>query len=128
MRAHRKKNLLVEGRDLHGAHFAMEYLCQQNRVNRGMTYSPEGRIDAAGKRVIVLGGDDTGADCVGTPNRQGAASIKQVELLLKPPAERNFNNPCPQWTRIYRQSTSHDKDIEQDFCVMMTHFSGNESS
>ncbi len=122
--AEKSRDLPVEGRDLRGVYFAMDYLRQQNRVNRGATFLSEERIDAAGKRIIILGGGDTGADCVGTANRQGAASVKQFELLPKPPLERDVNNPWPQWARILRQSTSHEEGIEQDYCVMTTRFSG----
>ncbi|MBF0522245.1 MAG: glutamate synthase subunit beta [Candidatus Omnitrophica bacterium] len=122
--AEQPRDLNVPGRELTGVYFAMEYLTQQTRVNLGQKVSPKDRIDAKGKRVIVLGGGDTGSDCVGTANRQGAQSVKQFELLPKPPLERAVDNPWPQWATIYRRSTSHDEGVEQDYCILTKSFSG----
>ena len=118
------RDLPVEGRELKGVYFAMEYLIQQNRINRGEKIPANERIDAKGKHVIVLGGGDTGADCVGTANRQGAASIKQFELLPEPSKERLDDNPWPQWARILRTSTSHEEGCLRDYSIMTTRLSG----
>ncbi|HQP09992.1 MAG TPA: glutamate synthase subunit beta [Candidatus Omnitrophota bacterium] len=124
--AEQPRDLPVEGRDLRGVYFAMEFLTQQNAINRGKKIEKEERISAEGKRVIVLGGGDTGSDCVGTANRQGAVSIKQFELLPRPPKERAPNNPWPQWSFIERTSTSHEEGVERDYCIMTKKFSGEQ--
>lgn len=118
------RDLPVEGRNLKGVHFAMEYLIQQNRVNAGAPIDPNLRITAQGKNVVVLGGGDTGSDCVGTANRQGAKSVQQFELLPQPPKERAPDNPWPQWALIERTSTSHDEGVRRDYCVMTKRLSG----
>ncbi len=122
--AENPRDLSVEGRDLKGVYFAMEFLAQQNRVNRGVKVDEGDRINAAGQNVVVLGGGDTGADCVGTSNRQGASSVKQFELLPDLPKERTQDNPWPYWAFIKRVSTSHEEGVEQDYCVMTKKFSG----
>lgn len=122
--AEQPRDLPVGGRDLKGVYFAMEFLIQQNRVNLGQKIDPKGRISAQGKRVVVLGGGDTGSDCVGTSNRQGATLIKQFELLGRPPKERDPNNPWPQWALIERTSSSHEEGVERDYCIMTKSFSG----
>lgn len=118
------RELSVEGRSLQGVHFAWDYLSQQNRRNRGIPIPPEENIFAKGKKVIVLGGGDTGADCVGTANRQGATSVKQFELLPCPPERRAIDNPWPQWARIERPSTSHEEGGIREYCVMTTRLIG----
>lgn len=122
--AERPRDLPVEGRELKGIYFAMDYLTQQNRVNAGKKISPKERITAKGKNVVVLGGGDTGSDCVGTANRQGAKSVKQFELLPRPPKERAKDNPWPQWALIERTSTSHEEGAQRDYCIMTKKFSG----
>ena len=89
------RDLAIPGRELRGIHFAMEYLTQQNRICEGETVAPDDLITAAGKHVIIIGGGDTGADCLGTTHRQGAASVHQFELLPRPPDERAEDNPWP---------------------------------
>jgi glutamate synthase (NADPH/NADH) small chain len=116
--AEQPRDLPVPGRELKGVHFAMEYLMQQNRLNMGQKIDPKDRITAEGKHVVVLGGGDTGSDCIGTSNRQGAVSVKQFELLARPPEERDPVNPWPQWAFVYRRSTSHEEGVEQDYAVM----------
>jgi glutamate synthase (NADPH/NADH) small chain len=96
----------------------MDYLCQQNRVVAGAAASPGERIDAAGKRVVILGGGDTGSDCYGTALRQGAASVLQVELLPAPPPQRASDNPWPTWPVVFRTSSSHEEGGERDFALM----------
>ncbi len=118
------RDLKVPGRELKGVHFAWDYLTQQNLRNRGIAIPPEESIHAKGKRVLVIGGGDTGADCVGTANRQGALSVTQFELLAPPPEERAADNPWPQWAKIKRPSTSHEEGCELHYCVMTTRLSG----
>src|SRR5690606_31112122 len=96
------RDLPIPGRDLSGIHFAMEYLTLQNRRNEGDEISDDQFISAAGKRVVIIGGGDTGADCLGTVLRQGAASVHQFELLPLPPASRASTNPWPEWPNIFR--------------------------
>ena len=93
------RDLPVPGRDLDGVHFAMDYLTQQNRLNAGQQVTHEERLTAEGKRVVILGGGDTGADCLGTAHRQGAELVSQYELLAEPPVNRPAGNPWPQWPR-----------------------------
>lgn len=118
------RNLEVPGRELKGVYFAMEYLTQQNRINAGETVPDEERICAEGKHVIILGGGDTGADCLGTAHRQGAKSIEQYELLPEPPRERPVNNPWPQWPYILRSSSAHEEGGNRDYNILTKHLSG----
>jgi glutamate synthase (NADPH) small chain len=111
------RDLAVPGRDLHGIHFAMEYLTAQNRLNHGDHLLPGDRISAEGKHVVIIGGGDTGADCLGTALRQGAASVRQLELLPRPPDERAPDNPWPEWPRIFRVSSAHEEGGERLFAV-----------
>jgi len=122
--AEQPRNLPVPGRELKGVYFAMQFLTQQTRVVLGQKVSAEERIDAKGKNVVVLGGGDTGSDCVGTSNRQGAKSVKQFELLPCPPKERAEDNPWPNWALIERTSTSHEEGVERDYCIMTKALSG----
>ncbi|WP_305140332.1 glutamate synthase subunit beta [uncultured Muribaculum sp.] len=103
------RDLKVEGRDLKGVHFALELLQQQNRVNAGREISRDDRISAKGKNVLVIGGGDTGSDCVGTANRQGALSVTQIEIMPKPPEEENPATPWPYWPVVLKTSSSHDE-------------------
>ena len=124
--AEQPRDLAVPGRELKGIYFAMDYLTQQNKICLEQKISEKTRILAKDKRVVVLGGGDTGSDCVGTANRQGAKSVKQFELLPCPPDEREEDNPWPRWALIKRTSTSHEEGVEQDYCVMTKSFSGAE--
>ncbi|MCX5681220.1 MAG: glutamate synthase subunit beta [Candidatus Omnitrophica bacterium] len=126
--AEQARGLTVPGAELEGVYQAMTYLAQQNRINRGERMDLKKRITAKGKNVIVLGGGDTGSDCVGTANRQGAKSVKQFEILPKPPQERDMDNPWPQWASIYRKSTSQEEGAEQDFCVLTKRLSGKDGT
>lgn len=109
------RDLDVRGRDLAGVHFAMEYLKPSNQVCEGTrTASP---ISAAGKHVVIVGGGDTGADCLGTVHRQGAASVHQLEILPAPPATRGAGNPWPTWPVILRTSAAHEEGGERVFGV-----------
>jgi glutamate synthase (NADPH/NADH) small chain len=119
------RDLPVPGRDLKGIHFAMEFLPQQNKIVAGDTITNQ--IMATGKRVIILGGGDTGSDCLGTSNRQGAASVHQFELLPQPPDTRtNGVAPWPYWPMILRTSSSHEEGVVRDFSINTKHFSGDE--
>ncbi|MDQ3034622.1 MAG: glutamate synthase subunit beta, partial [Myxococcota bacterium] len=119
--ATRPRDLPIEGREGDGVYFAMEFLEQQNRVVAGDVV--EGQIVATGKKVVVLGGGDTGSDCLGTSHRQGAAQITQIELLPRPPEERaDAQQPWPLWPWIYRTSSSQEEGGEREFAVMTKRF------
>jgi glutamate synthase (NADPH/NADH) small chain len=118
------RSLQYAARELHGVHFAMEYLKQQNRLNAGVPIPPEERIEAAGKDVVVIGGGDTGSDCVGTARRQGARSITQVELLSEPPAVRREDNPWPTWPDVMRTSSSQEEGCVRMWGVMTQSLAG----
>lgn len=118
------RDLPVPGRELKGIYFAMEYLIQQNKKNAGVKFSGDQDITAEGKKVVILGGGDTGADCVGTAIRQGAAAVYQWELLPKPSVDRESDNPWPQWPRILRSSSSHEEGGTRDYCIQSKSFSG----
>jgi len=124
--AMRPRDLDVPGRSLRGVHFAMEFLTQQNRRVAGDLMPRDGEILATGKRVVVLGGGDTGSDCVGTCHRQGASSVTSFELLPRPPDERAPTNPWPAWPLIFRSSSSHDEGGVRDFAVMTKRLLGIE--
>lgn len=116
------RDLDVPGRDLDGVHFAMDYLPQQNRVLAGETIN--GQITAEGKRVIILGGGDTGADCLGTAHRQGAEIVHQFELLPEPPETRPDDNPWPRWPMILRTSGAHEEGGVRDYNILTKSLSG----
>jgi len=123
--AEHPRNLNVPGRELKGVHFAMEFLPQQNRVCEGDTV--EGQILAGGKNVIIIGGGDTGADCLGTSHRQGARSVTQFELLPKPPDSRSPLTPWPLWPMQLRIESSHEEGGTRDWSVSTVSFSGDSS-
>ncbi len=114
------RDLPVPGRELRGIHQAMEYLPFANKVQQGDI--AETPIDANGKHVVIIGGGDTGADCLGTAIRQGAASITQLEIMPMPPSERASTNPWPQWSLIYRTSSAHEEGGERMFSVNTERF------
>ncbi|MBW7997763.1 MAG: glutamate synthase subunit beta [Candidatus Glassbacteria bacterium] len=120
------RDLPVAGRDLDGVHFAMDFLEQQNRRAAGEAIAPEQEILATGKRVLVIGGGDTGADCVGTCNRQGAAEIIQLEILARPPESKNEATPWPTWPNILRTSSSHDEGCTRYWSRMTTSLEGQD--
>ena len=120
------RDLPVPGRDLDGVHFAMEYLTQQNRLNAGQQVTQEERLTAEGKRVVILGGGDTGADCLGTAHRQGAELVSQYELLAEPPVNRPAGNPWPQWPLILRSSAAHEEGGIRDYGILTKSFSGSD--
>ncbi|MGE0463686.1 MAG: glutamate synthase subunit beta [Vicinamibacterales bacterium] len=121
------RDLPVPGRGLAGIHFAMDFLTQQNRRCQGDTVADGGSISAAGKHVIIVGGGDTGADCLGTVLRQGCASVRQLEILPRPPATRAADNPWPLWPHVFRVSSAHEEGGERVYEVQTTHFSGDEA-
>ncbi len=116
--ARKPRDLPIEGRDLEGIHFAVDYLKEQNKIIAGVQISPEKRITAHNKDVVVIGGGDTGSDCVGTANRQGAKSVTQLEILPKPPNKRLEDNPWPLYPNIYKTSTSQKEGCERHFSVI----------
>ena len=119
------RDLKVPGRELAGIHFAMEYLTLSNRRCAGDTIPDEQFISAAGRHVVVIGGGDTGADCLGTATRQGAASVHQLELLPQPPDTRAADNPWPQWPNVYRVSPAHEEGGDRLYAVSTERFVGN---
>ena len=120
------RDLPVDGRTLEGVHFAMEYLTQQNRILSGQTVPENELINAEGKRVVILGGGDTGADCLGTAIRQGAEVVHQFELLPEPPEERPEGNPWPEWPRVLRSSPAHDEGGIRDYNILTKQFVGKD--
>ena len=119
------RDLKVPGRELEGIHFAMEYLTQQNHICEGDAVPAGEQISAAGKRVVIIGGGDTGADCLGTVHRQGALSVAQFELLPRPPDERADTNPWPTWPNVFRVSAAHEEGGDRVYAVSTQRFSGN---
>ena len=119
------RDLDVPGRELNGIHPAMDYLTMQNRTNTGVEFPESERISATGKHVVILGGGDTGADCLGTAHRQGALSVHQFELLPEPPVERATNNPWPQWPLILRSASAHEEGGVRDYNIQTKSFAGS---
>ena len=119
------RDLKVPGRELSGIHFAMDYLTLQNRRCEGDTIGDDEFITAKDKRVVIIGGGDTGADCLGTAHRQGARSIHQFELLPRPPAERDAANPWPEWPNVFRVSGAHEEGGERVYSVSTERFTGD---
>jgi len=122
--AEQSRDLPVPGRDLSGIHFAMEFLPQQNKVNAGDKLKDQ--LRAAGKHVIVIGGGDTGSDCVGTSNRHGAVSVTQFELMPEPPVEENRPMTWPYWPIKLRTSSSHEEGCEREFAISTKEFIGEK--
>ncbi len=118
------RDLPVEGRQLAGVHQAMDYLPMQNRLCEGDEKGDD-FIDARDKHVIIIGGGDTGADCLGTANRQGCKSVHQLEIMPKPPSVRAADNPWPEWPRIFRTASAHEEGVERVFAVNTKRFIDN---
>ncbi|MFA7585198.1 MAG: glutamate synthase subunit beta [Novosphingobium sp.] len=119
--AEEARRLEIPGSELPGVRLAMEFLTQQNKRNAGddeVRAAPRGSLTATGKHVIVIGGGDTGSDCVGTSNRQGAASVTQIEIMPKPPVHENKAMTWPNWPLKLRTSTSHDEGCERDWAIL----------
>lgn len=118
------RDLKVPGRELKGIHFAMEFLPQQNRRNEGDTIRETDNLLATGKHVIIIGGGDTGADCLGTSHRQGAKSVRQFEIMPQPPSERAPQTPWPLWPLQLRTESAHEEGGLRDWSISSTSFSG----
>ena len=116
-----RRDLPIEGRELNGIYQAMEYLPMQNRLCEGDEQAPD-FISAEGKHVVIIGGGDTGADCLGTANRQGCASVHQLEIMPKPPETRAMDNPWPEWPRIFRTASAHEEGVERVYSVSTKKF------
>ncbi|MGB6688828.1 MAG: glutamate synthase subunit beta, partial [Terracidiphilus sp.] len=128
--AEHPRDLPIPGRELKGIHFAMEFLPQQNHRCEGdpseVFLSETGSIHAAGKRVVIIGGGDTGADCLGTTHRQGPASVHQFEIMPKPPGERHASTPWPLWPLMLRTEGAHEEGGIRDWSVNTLRFTGDE--
>ena len=118
------RDLEIAGRELDGIHFAMDYLTQQNKVNDGAYVAYDNRITAENRHVLVIGGGDTGSDCVGTAIRQGAKSVTQIEILPKPPEQRSGENPWPYFAKTLKTSTSHEEGCERRWSLSTLRFLG----
>ena len=118
------RDLPVPGREFDGIHQAMEYLPWSNKAQEGDLGVDEVPITASGKRVVIIGGGDTGADCLGTAHRQGAASVHQLEILPRPPDERPSANPWPTYPMVYRVSSAHEEGGERVYAVNTECFLG----
>jgi glutamate synthase (NADPH) small chain len=121
------RDLQADGRNLNGIHFAMDFLPLQNRVNSGQMVAADNPINAEGKKVLIIGGGDTGSDCVGTSIRQKARSVTQIEILPKPPLTRGTNNPWPYWGKILKTSTSHEEGCERFWNLSTLKFHGSDN-
>ena len=118
------RDLRVPGRELNGVHAAMEYLTQQNKINAGLSVEP---ITAKDKRVVIIGGGDTGSDCLGTAHRQGCKEVHQFELLPEPPPQRAASTPWPLWPMQLRTSHAHEEGCDRQWSVLTTKFSGEQN-
>ena len=118
------RDLKVPGRELKGVHLALELLSQQNRVLAGMEFSKEERITAKGKDVLVIGGGDTGSDCIGTAHRQGCKSVTQIEIMPKPPVGHNPSTPWPNWPVILKTTSSHEEGCTRRWNINTLEFLG----
>ncbi|HEY2156004.1 MAG TPA: glutamate synthase subunit beta [Isosphaeraceae bacterium] len=120
------RDLPIEGRELAGIHFAMEYLPLQNKRGAGDAIPDESFISAKGKHVIIIGGGDTGADCLGTAHRQGCASVHQFEIVPRPPDDRTPTNPWPQWSNVFRVSSAHEEGGQREYSINTNRFVGKD--
>lgn len=120
------RDLDIEGRELAGVHFAMDYLVQSNRRVAGENIPADNIIDARGKRVVVIGGGDTGSDCLGTAHRQGASCVVQLEVMPRPPKQRSADSPWPQYPLLFKTSTSHEEGGERYWSVITRRFMGDK--
>ena len=116
------RDLKIPGRELKGVYFALQMLTQQNLRLAGFQFSPEETVSAKGKKVLVIGGGDTGSDCIGTCHRQGAVSVTQIEIMPKPPVGYNPATPWPQWPNILKTTTSHEEGCERRWCLTSNYF------
>lgn len=120
------RDLRVPGRELKGIHLALDLLAQQNRVLAGMEFGKEERVTAKGKKVLVIGGGDTGSDCIGTSHRQGAKSVTQIEIMPKPPVGHNPATPWPNWPVILKTTSSHEEGCERRWLLNTNRFIGDD--
>ncbi len=118
------RDLNIPGRDLKGIHFALEMLSQQNRILAGMTFKKEELVNAKGKKVLVIGGGDTGSDCIGTSHRQGAVSVTQIEIMPQPPVGHNPATPWPQWPVVLKTTSSHEEGCTRRWNLSSNKFIG----
>lgn len=121
------RNLIIEGRELGGIHYALDFLTLQNRVNNGQLNPSDNPINAEGKKVLVIGGGDTGSDCVGTSIRQKAVSVTQIEILPKPPLTRAESNPWPYYGKVLKTTTSHEEGCTRYWNISTLKFLGAEN-
>ncbi len=121
------RDLSLPGRELSGIHQAMDYLPLQNKRCAGDAIPASDLISAEGRRVVIIGGGDTGADCLGTANRQRAKSVHQLEIMPRPPTSRAIDNPWPEWPRIYRVASAHEEGVERVYAVSTKRFIGDEN-
>ncbi|MFL5561379.1 MAG: glutamate synthase subunit beta, partial [Gemmatimonadaceae bacterium] len=126
--AQRARDLMVPGRELRGVHLAMEFLTQQNRLLAGDRIDAASRISARGKRVVIIGGGDTGSDCAGSCHRQGALSVQQFDLLPEPPSERASSTPWPLWPMKLRSSHAHEEGCTREWSVSTSGFIGEDGA
>jgi glutamate synthase (NADPH/NADH) small chain len=119
------RDLIIEGREFSRIHFAMDFLTAQNRINEGQIFVTGNQIIAEGKRVLIIGGGDTGSDCVGTAIRQKAASVTQIEVLPKPPILRTPDNPWPYFSKVLKTTTSHEEGCERLWSLSTVRFVGD---
>ena len=127
-RRRKPRDLPVPGRELAGMHFAMDFLPQQNRRVSGEPIGSNEPILASGKHVVVIGGGDTGSDCIGTSIRQGAVTVTQLEIMPMPPKAENKLMTWPNWPLKLRTSSSHEEGAERDFAVMTSSFEGDNGA
>ena len=118
------RDLSIPGRELKGIHFALEMLAQQNRILEGQTFPKDKLVNAKGKKVLVIGGGDTGSDCIGTSVRQGATSVTQIEIMPKPPVGHNPSTPWPQWPVVFKTTSSHEEGCTRRWCLTSNQFLG----
>ena len=121
------RDLVAEGRELTGIHYAMDFLSLQNRVNAGQLSTTDNPINSDSKKVLVIGGGDTGSDCVGTAIRQKAESVTQIEILPKPPLTRGPNNPWPYFGKMLKTTTSHEEGCERFWSLSTVKFTGADN-
>lgn len=122
------RNLNVPGRELKGVHLALDILSQQNRLLAGQSFPKDELVNAKGKHVLVIGGGDTGSDCIGTCNRQGAASVTQIEIMPKPPVDHNPATPWPQWPIVLKTTSSHEEGCNRRWCLTTNKFVGKNGN
>ncbi len=118
------RDLNIPGRELKGIHLALDMLSQQNRILAGTTFSKDQLVNAKGKKVLVIGGGDTGSDCIGTSNRQGAVSVTQIEIMPKPPVGCNPTTPWPQWPNVLKTTSSHEEGCTRRWSLTSNKFIG----